>query len=152
MAVATVADAIAMSRTGSTTAARSLAAGRPGARTPVLPRGRGRGKRKRNARPALVSMRRSQVCGTSCSVRGISSSLVSRVNIANLEARRGSHALRAFSIPLRMRSWQAGKLIPLLLSVSAGPGGRDSQDRAGWCVTSGPHQHPLPSQRQTCVM
>jgi hypothetical protein len=114
MAVTTVADAIAMSRTGSTTAARNLAAGRPGARTAVLPRDRGRGKRKRNARPAFVSARRSQVCGMSCSVRGISSSLVSRANIANLEARRGSRALSAFSIPLRMRSWQAGKLIPLL--------------------------------------
>jgi len=128
MAAATVADAIAISSTGSTATDRNLAAGRAGARIPARPGGRARWKSRRHARPALASARRSQGCGTSCSVRGSSSPLASRVKIANLEARRGSHALSAFSIPLRMRSWQAGKLILALLSVLAWPGGRDSQD------------------------
>jgi hypothetical protein len=85
-------------------------------------------------------------------VRGISSSLVSRVKIANLEARRGSHALSALSIPLRMRSWQAGKLISLLLFHPAFAWCPDGQARAECCVTSGPSQLSLPSQRKTCVM
>jgi hypothetical protein len=148
MAAATVADAIMSSSTGSTTTARNLAAGRIAA----MPRDRDRGKRKRHARPALASTRRSQGCGMSCSVRGSSSSRVSRVKIANLEAMRGSHVLSAFSILLRVRSWRAGKLISLLLSVLPSPGGRDSQGRAGYCVTSGPCQLSPPSQRKTCVM
>jgi hypothetical protein len=115
IAVTIVADAIMISRTGRTTTARNLTAGR----TAVLPRTLGLGKSKRNAWPVLASTRRSQGCGTSCSVRGNSSPLVSWVKIANLEARRGSPALSAFSIALRARSWQAGKLISLLLFRSA---------------------------------
>jgi hypothetical protein len=64
-----------------------------------------------------AATRFSQGCCSICSRRGSSSSLVSRVNIANLEARRGSHVLSELSILLRMRSWQAGKLISLLLSA-----------------------------------
>jgi hypothetical protein len=127
MAVATVADAMTISNTGSTTAARNREAGRIAA----TPRAWGRGKRKRHARPVLASTRRSQGCGVSCSVRGKSSPRVSRLKIANLEAKRGSPFLSASSILLRMRSWQAGKLISTLLSVEASPGGRDSQGRAG---------------------
>jgi hypothetical protein len=88
----------------------------------------------------------------SCSVRGRSSPLASRVKIANLEARRGSPALSAFSIALRTRSWQAGKLISLLLFCSALASGPGSQGRAGRCVTSGPYPLSLPSQRKTCMM
>jgi hypothetical protein len=151
MAAATVADAIMSSSTGSTTTARNLAAGRIAAMPRDRDRDRGK-KRKRHARPALASTRRSHGCGMSCSVRGSSSSRVSRVKIANLEAMRGSQVLSAFSILLRVRSWRAGKLISLLLSVLPSPGGRDSQGRAGYCVTSGPCQLSLPSQRKTCVM
>jgi hypothetical protein len=95
-ALATVADAIMSSRTGRTATARNLVAGRPGARAAAMPRGRGRGKNKRNARLALPSTRCGQGCGMSCSVRGRSSPLASRVKIANLEARRGSPALSVF--------------------------------------------------------
>jgi hypothetical protein len=92
IAVATVADAIMIRRAGRTTTARNLAAGR----TAPPPRAWGRGKSKRYARPALASTRHSQDCGMSCSVWGRASSLVSRVKIVNLEARRGSAALSAF--------------------------------------------------------
>ena len=47
-------------------------------------------------RPALASTRRSQGWGMTCSVRGSASPRVSRLKIANLEARRGSAALSAF--------------------------------------------------------
>jgi len=134
------------------TTARNLVAGRPGARAAAMPRGRGRGKNQRNARPAPASTRRSQGCGMSCSVRGRSSPLARRVKIANLEARRGSPALSVFSIALSMRSWQAGKLISLLLFCSARAQWPRSQGRAGRCVTSGPYPLSLPSQRKTYMM
>ncbi len=157
------ADASPISKTGTSITARNLAAGRPEARTTAPPPRRGR----RGRTLARSSKRHGHGRGTSCSVRGSSSSLVSRVKIANLEARRGSPLLSALSIPLRMRSWQAGKLISLLLSVrplvpaaAGAPGGRgllrhripvrresacgdrdgnqaDGPGRAGQCVTSG---------------
>src|SRR5690349_13620276 len=57
MAVTAVADAMMISSTGSTTAARNLAAGRPGGRIAAMPRDRGRGNRTRQARPAPASTR-----------------------------------------------------------------------------------------------
>jgi len=48
---------------------------------------------------------------SSCSSRGISWPLVSFVNVANIDLRRGSPACSECSIRPRIRSWRAGRLI-----------------------------------------
>ena len=149
MAVTIVADAMMISSTGSTTTARNLAAGLPG---PASRRCRVTGAGEQDPPGPAGPARRAAATTVAGAVRGGELLVPGQPGKdLNLEAMRGSDAFSAVSIPLRMRSWQAGKLISLLLSVQSSPSGPGSQGRAEYCVTSRPSQLSLPSQRKTCV-
>jgi hypothetical protein len=56
--------------------------------------------------------------------RGVSSSPASRVKIANIDARRGSHACSTVSTRSRIRCWHAGRLIAHSDLSGLSPGGK----------------------------
>jgi hypothetical protein len=75
---------------------------------------------------------------SSCSSRGISWPLVSFVNVANIDLRRGSLTCSECSIRPRTRSWRAGRLI----KSAPDPVPRRGADRGGRRVSAGPRSQP----------
>jgi hypothetical protein len=100
------ADASAASMIGTSRIARSVVPGLPAACAPLAV------LRLRRGRVSRLSQHRSgHDRDSSCSSRGICWPLVSFVNVANIDLRRGSPTCSECSIRLRTRSWRAGKLI-----------------------------------------
>jgi hypothetical protein len=126
------ADASAASMTGTSRIARSVVPGvsADGAPLAVL--------RLCQGRIRLSQDRSSHDCDSSCSSRGMRWPLVSFVNVANIDLRRGSLAWSERSIRPRTRCWRAGRLI----KSAPDPAPRRGADRGRRRVSAGPRSQP----------